>query len=132
MALAMVGIADTLYLSMSVYTGVAPSCLLQGCELVLASSYSKIFGVPWAYIGLVYYVYMFGLSALLASEPYSKALRAAAVANAGIGLLNSIWAVFYIQLSVIGALCQYCAISALITLGLLGVALWHFRTTRKV
>lgn len=130
-ALALIGIADALYLSVSIYTGVAPSCVLEGCEVVLASVYSKWFGVPLAYIGLVYYVYMLCLAALLAFDPYSRGLRSGTVLYTGIGFLYSLYAVFYVQMTLIGSFCQYCLISALITLLLFIVALWHFLVTRS-
>ncbi len=129
-ALALVGLGDTLYLSYFQYLNLIPSCALGGCEVVLTSVHSKFFGVPWSYIGLVYYGYLLGLAVLLALEPRSRALRLGALAYTGVGVAYSAWAVFYIQLSVIGALCQFCAISALITLVAFAVAVWHFRTTR--
>ena len=130
LALALIGIANTLYLSISVYTGAPPSCVLEGCEVVLASVYSKWFGIPLAYIGLMYYVYMLCLAALLAFDPYSKGLRFGAVLYTGVGFLYSLHAVFYVQMILIGAYCQYCLISAVLTALLFGTALWHFLVTR--
>ncbi len=127
-ALALIGLGDTLYLAYYQYLNLIPTCAIGGCEIVLVSPHSKFFGVPWSYIGLVYYVYMLALAILLALEPRSKALRLAALAYTGAGLLYSLWAIFYIQLSVIGALCQFCAISALVTLGLFITALFHYRS----
>jgi uncharacterized membrane protein len=128
LALAMVGLGDTFYLSYFQYLNLIPTCAIGGCEVVLTSAHSKFFGVPWSYIGLVYYAYMFCLAAMLCIEPNSKALRLGALAYAGVGLLYSVWAIFYIQLTVIGALCQFCAVSAITTLLLFGVALWHWRS----
>ena len=128
LALALVGLGDTLYLSYFQYMNLIPTCAIGGCETVLTSVHSKFFGVPWSYIGLVYYAYMFCLGVLLCIEPRSKALRFGALAYSGIGVLYSCWAIFYIQLSVIGALCQFCAISALTTLALFAVAVWHWRS----
>src|SRR4051812_36834236 len=91
MALAFVGIADTLYLSIEVFNNRTPGCLLlNGCDIVLNSPYSKIFGVPLAYIGLVYYLYMLGLALLLAIDPESKGLKFGTLMYTGIGLLLSI------------------------------------------
>lgn len=129
LAATFVGLADTMYLSLYAYMNKTPGCALHGCEIVLNSVYSKPFGVPFAYVGLVYYVYMLCLAILLAMEPRSKALRFGALVYTGIGLLCSIgFEVF--QATVIGALCMYCAISALTTFVLFGVALWHWRSTR--
>ena len=124
------GLGDTLYLAYEKFHGIIPGCLvLNGCEKVLTSPYSNFFGVPLAYIGLVYYVYMLGLVMLLAIDPYSKGLRFGTLAYTTIGLLFSIYFEWF-QWSVIGALCQYCAISALTTLILFGLSVWHWRATR--
>ena len=128
LALAMVGLGDTLYLSYFQYLNLVPACAIGGCETVLTSAHSKFLGVPWSYIGMVYYAYMFCLAVLLCLEPRSKALRLGALVYTTVGVLYSAWAIFYIQLSVIGALCQFCAISALTTLLLFGVAVWHWRS----
>ena len=129
-ALALVGLGDTLYLSYFQYLNLIPSCAIAGCDIVLTSAHSKFFGVPWSYIGLVYYLYLLALAVLLSIDPRSWGLRFGALLYTAVGVAYSLWAVFYIQLSVIGALCQYCAISALITLCAFGVVLWHARTTR--
>ncbi len=86
LALAMIGLGDTFYLSYFQYLNLIPSCAIGGCETVLTSEYSKLFGVPWSYIGLVYYAYMFCLAILLCIEPRSKALRLGALAYTGIGV----------------------------------------------
>ena len=130
LALSMIGVGITAYLSYFQYLNLIPSCAIGGCEIVLTSPQSKMFGIPWSYYGLVYYVYMLGLSLMLAIDPYSKALKLGALVYTGIGLTYSIWAIFYVQLSVIGAVCEYCAMSAATTLGLFITAVWHWRTTR--
>jgi uncharacterized membrane protein len=127
-ALALVGLGDTLYLSYFQYNNLLPSCQLGGCTTVLTSEYSKFFGVPWSYIGLVYYAYLLGLSVLLAIDPTSKGLRWGALLYTGIGVVYSAWAILYIQISVLEALCEYCMLSALLTLGAFAVALWHWRS----
>jgi uncharacterized membrane protein len=129
LAFAMVGVGITAYLAYFQYLNLIPSCAIGGCEIVLTSEYSKLFDIPWSYYGLVYYVYMFALALLVIADPRSKALRAGAVAYTGIGVLYSVWAIFYIQLGVIGALCEYCAGSALTTVLLFGAALTHWRST---
>ena len=128
LALALVGLGDAFYLSYFQYLNLIPTCALGGCEQVLTSEYSKFFGVPWSYLGLVYYAYMLCLSVLLVIDPHSRGLRLGALAYTGFGVVYSCWAIFYIQLSVIGALCQFCAISALITLCLFMTAVWHYRS----
>ncbi len=128
LALALVGLGDALYLSYFQYLNLIPTCAIGGCETVLVSEYSKFFGVPWSYIGLVYYGYMLCLSILLIIDPNSRGLKLGALAYTGFGVLYSIWAIFYIQLTLIQALCQYCAISAITTLLLCITAIYHYRT----
>jgi uncharacterized membrane protein len=126
-ALAFVGLADTAFLSYFEYMNLIPSCAIGGCEIVLTSAYSKFLGVPLAYIGLVYYVYLLALAGLMVLDPASKVLKWAAALYTAIGLLLSIYFEFYIQGVLIGHYCMYCAISALATLALCGVAVWHAR-----
>jgi uncharacterized membrane protein len=128
-AATLIGLGDTLFLSYYAFINVIPSCALSGCEIVLASPYSHPFGVPFGYIGLVYYVYMLCLAILLTIDPRSFGLRFGVLVYAGIGLLCSI--VFELfQYFVIGALCMYCGISAATTLLLFILAVWHWRATR--
>lgn len=125
-----IGIGDTVYLSYEKLHGIIPSCaILNGCEKVLTSAYSNIYGVPLAYIGLVFYVYMLGLAVLLAIDPQSRGLKFGAVVYTAIGLLLSIGFELF-QYFYIGAMCLYCAISALTALLLFVIALWHARATR--
>lgn len=125
-----IGIADTFYLSYNHFLNLIPSCAIGGCEVVLTSPYSTPFGIlPFAYLGLIYYIYLLCLVALLAWEPRSKALRAATVAYTGIGLACSIFFELF-QYFVIHALCLYCGISAFTTLVLFSLAVWHYKSTR--
>ncbi|MBP9710922.1 MAG: vitamin K epoxide reductase family protein [Candidatus Pacebacteria bacterium] len=128
-SLTLIGIADTLYLAYNKFMNTTPSCLLKGCDAVLAHPLSNFLGVPLSYWGLVYYVYMFGLVALLVMDPRSKALRIGTLVYAGVGLLCSA-AFIYIQATIIGAFCQYCLLSAAVTLGLFSLALWHYKKTK--
>ena len=125
-----VGLGDTLYLSYYHLLGIIPTCAIGGCEIVLSSVYATPLGVPFAYIGFVYYMYMLGLSILLAIDPTSKGLRFGVLAYTAIGLLCSIGFELF-QYVVIHALCMYCAISALTTLVLFSVAVWHWRVSRN-
>lgn len=125
-----IGLGDTLFLAYEKLHGIIPGCLvLNGCEKVLTSPYSNFLGVPLAYFGLVFYIYMLGIALLLSIDPYSKGLRFGTLTYATIGLGFSIYFEWF-QYSVIGALCQYCAISALTTLVLFCLAVWHWRSTR--
>jgi uncharacterized membrane protein len=130
-AAALIGIGDTLFLSYYAFLNQVPSCAIGGCEIVLSSAYSHPLGVPFAYIGLFYYLHVLGLLIFLAIDPYSRGLRYALLAYTGVGLLLSIGFELF-QFFVIHALCMYCAISALTTLALFSLAVWHYKTTKNV
>jgi uncharacterized membrane protein len=87
-------------------------------------------GVPMSYFGFIYYVFMFGLSARLAFDPFSSSLRFRAILYAALGAASSMY-FMYLQLGFIGQVCSYCLISAVTSLLLLFAALWHFQATRK-
>lgn len=126
-----IGLSDTLYLSYFAYLNTTPGCAIGGCEAVLTSVYSKFLGVPLSYIGLVFYVYMLALAVIVALEPRSRKLAMAAVAYTAVGLALSAYFEFYIQGMLIGSYCMYCAISALTTLILFSLSVWHWRATRS-
>ncbi len=126
----LIGLGDVLYLSYYQYLNIIPSCAIGGCEKVLSSVYSKFMGVPLSYLGIVYYGYMLCLVALLAYEPESRGLRLATLLYTGFGFVLSLVFIFYIQLTLIQALCIYCALSAVTTFALFSLSTWHFRATR--
>lgn len=128
---AFIGIADTFYLAYNKFINTTPSCLLEGCDAVLAHPLSEFLGIPLSYWGLVYYVFMLGLLVLLAFEPRSKALSWGTFLYASVGLLCS--ALFmYMQAFIIGAFCQYCLLSAATTVALFAGALWHLKSLRRI
>ena len=99
-------------------------------RIVINSPYARVFGVPMSYYGFIYYVFMFGLAARLAFDPFSTSLRFRAILYAALGAVSSIYFV-YLQLGIIRAVCSYCLISAVTSLLLLLAALWHFQATRN-
>lgn len=129
-ATTLIALGDVAYLAYYQYLNLIPSCALGGCEVVLSSAYSKFFGVPLSYLGLVYYIYALCLWVLLAMEPRSRALRMAALAYSAIGAVLSAVFIFYIQLGLIGALCLFCAVSAAVAGALFILSLVHFIQTK--
>lgn len=111
-----VGVIDALYLSYAHYMQDPLICgILEGCNAVAASPYSKIFGVPLAYLGVLYYL---GMLKMAFWKHYVPALSAWGhrlfVIGAYTGAAASV--VFaYIQYVLIGAFCIYCLLSAVIT-----------------
>ena len=72
------------------YRGTQLWCpILDGCNTVVNSPYSRVLGVPMSYFGFIYYLFMFGLAARLAYEPASKSLRFRIVLYAALGAVSS-------------------------------------------
>ena len=131
LALTLVGISDAMYVAYGSYSGTQLWCpILDGCNTVVNSPYSRVLGMPMSYFGFIYYLFMFGLAARLAYEPASKSLRFRAVLYAALGAVSSAYFI-YLQLSLIQAICSYCIISAIVSFLLLLAALWHFQVTRS-
>src|SRR5689334_15644959 len=128
LALGLLGLGVAFYDSYAIYNGQALWCPppINGCNEVAASPYARIFGLPVGYFGVVYYLYMFCLAGLLSFDPFSRALRMAAVGYAALGVCFSIY-FMYVQISFIHAFCVYCLISAITTLLLFLAALSHAR-----
>jgi uncharacterized membrane protein len=131
LALALLGICVAFYDAYALYNSQALWCPppINGCNEVANSPYARIYNLPVGYYGVVYYLYMFGLAALLAFEPYSRALRFAALAYSALGVGFSIYFA-YLQIAFIHAFCIYCLVSAVTTLLLVVAALSHFRARR--
>ena len=130
LALALVGITIAFYDAYAIYNGSALWCPppINGCNEVASSPYAHIFNLPVGYFGAVYYLYMFGLAALLAFDPLSRGLRYSALVYAALGVCFSI-CFMYLQIAFIQAFCIYCLASAVTTLLLFIAAISHFRAT---
>ena len=130
LALTLIGIADAVYVAHGNYTGAPLWCpILDGCNTVINSPYSRVFGCR-CHTSALYYVFMFGLAARLAFDPFSNSLRFRAILYAALGAASSMY-FMYLQIGFIGEVCSYCLISAVTSLLLLLAALWHFQTTRN-
>jgi uncharacterized membrane protein len=93
LALALVGITVAFYDAYQLYNGQALWCPppINGCNEVANSPYARIYSLPVGYFGVVYYLYMFGLAALLAFDPISRGLRFAAIAYSALGVCFSVY-----------------------------------------
>jgi uncharacterized membrane protein len=133
LALALLGLAVAFYDSYVIYHGQLLWCPppIDGCNEVAASPYARILGLPVGYFGVVYYLYMFALAGLLASDPLSPALRWGALFYAGLGVAFSLY-FMVLQIGFIRAFCVYCLISAVTTVLLAVTAGRHFTATRAL
>jgi uncharacterized membrane protein len=111
-AVAVAGIALASYLLYAREAGAQLVCTTGDCETVQSSRYAEVFGVPVAALGLVAYIWL-----LLTSWPRSELARAGQTAVALAACVFSTYLVF-VQLHVIGAVCELCLVSD----GLIAVA----------
>jgi len=121
--LAAVGLAIAAYLLTVRLLGEPPVCgPIRGCDVVAASEYATVFGVPVALLGA-------GFSTVLvaaAAAWWRRAQRRALYALYGLGLLGVIAAAYltYLELFVIEAICVWCVTYALsLLVGWLGAVL---------
>lgn len=106
----LVGLADSVYLTVNHYNDVvAPCSLVTGCDKVLTSEFSEILGLPISALGAVSYFLTFCLATFAFNQNRRvwTLLSLLAVCMAGF----SLWLI-YLQAYVIGAFCQFCLISA--------------------
>jgi protein-disulfide isomerase/uncharacterized membrane protein/rhodanese-related sulfurtransferase len=116
LGLSLLGLFDSLYL-LWIYT--SPSrpmvCIGSGCDVVRASAYSHLWGVPLPAFGVLMYVV---LALLIFAEPLlpaglGGASRTLVAGIAGAGFLFSLY-LTYLQAFVIHAWCAWCDTSALV------------------
>jgi uncharacterized membrane protein len=119
--LALTGLADAIYLTINHLTGQSARCTVTGgCNEVLGSAYSSIGGVPLAAFGVLAYFTVFSL-ATLALYGYRRAASALTVLVA-LMLMTTLW-LLYVQAFILHKYCEYCLLSAAITLALTGVVI---------
>ena len=107
---ALIGIADAVYLTVHHYTAEAVPCSLTGgCEQVLTSEYAEIAGVPLAAFGAAAYFIAFSL-ALLSIYGNRTAWTIFGVQVVLMAIFTG-WLI-YVQAALIGAFCQFCLLSA--------------------
>lgn len=110
---AVVGIADSVYLTVHHFTAEPVPCsIVEGCEQVLTSSYAEIAGIPLAGFGAAAYFIAFSL-ALLTAFGDSRMWKPFGV-HVTLMALFSGW-LLYVQAALIGAFCQFCLLSAVTT-----------------
>ena len=114
--LALAGLADSIYLTVSHLTGESVACVASsGCSEVLSSSYSHIGPIPLGAIGALGYFTAFSL-ATLAAFGFARARTFLTVMVAGM-LATTLW-LFYVQAFILHAFCDFCLLSAGLTLSL--------------
>jgi len=112
----LVGLADAIYLTVQHLTGASLRCtIISGCSEVLSSAYAQVGPFPLASIGAVAYFIVFSL-AILAAFGYRVAIPALKILVT-LMFLTTLW-LLYLQAFVIHHFCQYCLLSAAVTITL--------------
>ncbi|MBC7911576.1 MAG: vitamin K epoxide reductase family protein [Pyrinomonadaceae bacterium] len=126
--LSLVGLGDSIYLTVKHLTGQSVRCTIStGCDAVLASAYASVGGFPLAAFGALAYFAVFSL-ATLALFGYRGA-RMLLLIIVGLMTLMTL-RLLYLQAFVLQAYCEFCLLSALITLSLAGLMLFSFLPQR--
>ena len=115
-ALSLIGLGDSIYLTVKHLTVQNVQCTITtGCEEVLGSAYATLFGYPLAAFGALAYFTAFSL-ATLAVFGY-RGTRTLLLIIVGLMTVMTI-RLLYLQAFVLGKYCEFCLLSAAITLSL--------------
>ncbi len=110
---ALIGLADSVYLTVHHFTAEPVPCsLIEGCEKVLTSGYAEVFGIPLAAYGAAAYFAAFSL-AVLAAYGDRRMWKLFGLQTILMGTFSA-W-LLYVQAAIIGAFCQFCLLSAITT-----------------
>lgn len=126
--LALAGVAVAGYLTYVHYQPAALFCTIGGCETVQTSKYATLAGVPIAILGLGMYLAVLALGIARRARPEWQS--PATMGAFTLVLAGTLYAAYltYLEIWVIKAICQWCVVSAILTLGILiteGVSLWR-------
>jgi uncharacterized membrane protein len=126
---AVVGLADSIYLTVTHLTGEDVTCIASsGCSEVLSSPYSSVGPIPLGAFGVLGYFLAFSF-AVLAVFGYPRARTFLRILVAGM-LATSLW-LLYVQAFVLHAFCDFCLLSAALTLSLSAIIAAGFFIERR-
>ena len=112
--LSLIGLFDALYLAVEHISGRSVRCtIVTGCDEVLSSPYAAVAGIPLALIGAIAYFACFSL-VILAIFGYRLAGNLLTILVVLMFLVTLI--LLYLQAFVIGYFCQFCLVSAGVTI----------------
>lgn len=125
----LVGLGDAIYLTVEHFTGEPLRCtIVVGCNEVLGSPYANVGPVPLATVGAIAYFVVFSLATLAAFRyRFAASLWRIVVA---LMFLTTLW-LLYLQAFVIHHFCQYCLLSACVTVVLTALALISWLGSRR-
>ena len=112
----LIGLADSIYLTVEHLSGRSVRCtIVSGCSEVLSSPYATVRGYPLAALGAIAYFTVFSLATLVAFG--YRGLGKLLTVIVGAMFLTTLW-LLYLQAFVIRHFCQFCLLSALVTITL--------------
>lgn len=127
--ISLVGLGDAIYLTIKDLTGESLRCtVVSGCSEVLSSKYAHIGSFPLATLGAFAYFVFFSL-AILAVFRYGFA-RPLLLILVSFMFLTTLW-LLYLQAFVIRHFCQYCLLSAAVTVTLTCLIITASRKVRS-
>jgi uncharacterized membrane protein len=123
LALAIIGLIDSVYLTWVKFTDSYVTCgPIGNCEAVNTSRYAEFAGIPIALIGILGYFLIIVVVALEKWLPSRKeGLR---LAFFGFTLTGTIYSMYltYVEIAILEAICPYCVASAVLMLVLFGIS----------
>lgn len=122
---AIIGFADSSYLTAEHIRGVVPPCTNDGCDTVLTSAYASVGPIPLAAFGMAYYGLVLVLLVAYLDIGDRKLIHALAWLVSA-GMLMSLYFVA-VQLFILDAICPYCMVSATMTLLMFGTSVYLMR-----
>lgn len=128
LTIALLGFVDASYLTIEHFRNTVPPCTTDGCEQVLTSTYSEVFGIPVSLGGAIFYlIVLVGIFAYIDTKKthflkWSLMLSVPA-------FLATLYFVF-LQFFVLKAICIYCMGSALTSTLLFVGTIWVFSKYR--
>lgn len=121
---ASIGFLDAVYLTTKYFVGTINCGVWTGCQEVLNSSYSSIWGIPTASFGVAYYLSII-LAALIYWQTKNKLILLYWMLAPTLGFIFTLWLI-YLQVWVIKYICVYCMLSALSSTILFGLSLFLY------
>src|SRR6266550_712353 len=119
--IALIGLADAIYLSVQALTGETLVCGgSPDCFRVLGSAYARLQGIPVAALGMLAYFSVFSFATFVAFG-YGR-VRIFLTLTVGAMFLATLW-LLYVQAFLLHAYCRYCLFSAAITFLLTGLVI---------
>ena len=111
LVLAILGFSDATYLTIKHLKNIVPPCgITAGCETVLTSQYSDIFGIPVALLGAIFYL-MIAIGCLIYLESKNQKIIKYTFLFSIFGFIAALWFVF-LQIFILKAYCVYCLFTA--------------------